>query len=221
MTRNRPSKVLVVGASRGIGLGLTRKLATRGCDVVASFRSQRPDAGIAQWLALDINDARSRARFVESERLSGLRQIVLSAGAMPKDVDLTLDPAAISNVFHTNAVSPVILAQELLERHRRTVEHIVFLGSIMGSIGLNEVGDHWIYRASKAALTSAARSFAVRNPDVLVTVVHPGWVKTDMGGEDAEIDVETSVNGLAEIILARPAQPPFVYCDYLGQVLRY
>ncbi|MGO7171177.1 SDR family NAD(P)-dependent oxidoreductase [Rhizobium leguminosarum] len=221
MTNSSSSTVLVVGASRGIGLALVHALSTQGYKVIATSRDGTPRSDNALWLPLELNDPNSRHRLVSSAGLAGVESVVVSAGVMPKDVDETLDKHAIADLFLTNAVSPIALGQELASVHESTIRHVLLLGSIMGSVALNSVGDHWLYRASKAALTSAARSFAVRNPNVRVTVAHPGWVKTEMGGEDADIEVDVSARGLSALVGSKPPHFGFSFCNYLGETIPY
>jgi NAD(P)-dependent dehydrogenase (short-subunit alcohol dehydrogenase family) len=215
------STVLVVGASRGVGLALVHSLSTQGYNVIATSRDGIQRSSDALWLPLELNDPQSRHSLVSSVQLAGVESVIVSAGVMPKDVDETLDKQAIVDLFLTNSASPVALGQELAKTHQSSLKHLMFLGSVMGSVELNSVGDHWLYRASKAALTSAARSLSVRNPNVRVTVAHPGWVKTDMGGEEADIEVEVSAEGLSALIQLKPADSSFTFCNYLGETIPY
>lgn len=214
------STVLVVGASRGIGLALVHALSTQGYNVIATSRDGSQRSSDALWLPLELNDPQSRHSLVSSAHLAGVEIVVVSAGVMPKDVDETLNKQTIVDLFLTNSVSPVALGQELAKTHQYSLKHLMFLGSVMGSVELNSVGDHWLYRASKAALTSAARSLSVQIPSVKVTVAHPGWVKTDMGGEEADIEVEVSAVGLSALICS-PADSSFTFCNYLGETIPY
>lgn len=221
MTTETHSKILVVGASRGIGLGLVKTLSGSGHPVVATSRDGAGPEPAAIWLRLDINDRVSRTKFTGDDRLIGTEHIVVSAGVMPKDIDDALDHDRIFDLFLTNAVSPIVLADELLRKHAATLRAVTVLGSIMGSVSLNHLGDHWLYRSSKAALTSAARSLSARHPQLIVTVAHPGWVRTDMGGADADIDVDVSVRGLLKLVTSVRESPNFLFCNYLGETISY
>lgn len=221
MGNDSPRKILVAGASRGIGLGLARALSFCGHEVIATSRNGDRNNKINVWLPLDINDKTSRMNLVADKRLAALEHVVISAGVMPKDIDETLDRDQVSNLFFTNAISPVAFVEDVLREHSRSVRGVTMLGSRMGSVSLNEIGDHWLYRSSKSALTSAARSLSIRHPNLIVTVVHPGWVRTEMGGEDADIDVDTSVRGLMSLILSDREEPSFLYCNYLGETIPY
>ena len=215
------STVLVVGASRGIGLALVNELSTQGYDVIATSRDGKPRTDNALWLPLELNDPLSREALVSNDQLAGIESVIVSAGVMQKDIDETLDRQAIIDLFLTNTVSPIALGQELVDEHRATIKGFMFLGSVMGSVALNSGGDHWLYRASKTALTSAARSLWVRNPGVGVSVLHPGWVKTDMGGEEADIEVDVSAKGLSALIASKSSSSSFVFCNYLGEPIPF
>jgi len=217
-------KYLIVGASRGIGLGLVRALSAREQIVVATSRNGESHASASGWLALDILDSDSRDIAIRAATLEGTTHVVVAAGIMPKTIDVTLEPPVIAEVFLTNSIAPIVFAEALAQRLAPRLQHIMFLGSRMGSVELNQKGDDWIYRASKAALNSAARSFYIRKcstKGIAVTGAHPGWVRTEMGGKNAEISVQTSVDGLLDVLDEPVSAGAFRYCDYLGNYLPY
>ncbi|MBV8591392.1 MAG: SDR family NAD(P)-dependent oxidoreductase [Acetobacteraceae bacterium] len=124
-------------------------------------------------------------------------------------------------MFYTNAVAPVRLARTLMDRMREPDAVIAFMTSIMGSVALNTEGGAELYRASKAALNSLTRSFAagLRGRPIAVLSFHPGWVRTDMGGEHAPLDVETSVRGIADVLERERGRPGHRFLDYTGHEL--
>ena len=86
----------------------------------------------------------------------------------------------------------------------------------------NSRGGYEIYRASKAALNTMLRSFAIRRGEGrTILAMVPGWVRTDMGGPNAPLDVETSVRGMADIIAARRGRPGAAFVDYKGTDLAW
>ncbi len=125
-----------------------------------------------------------------------------------------------AQVYLTNAVSPIRFAEAFLDR-LAPGGSIALMSSILGSVSLNESGGWETYRASKAALNTLARSFEIRHraEKISVLILHPGWVRTDMGGAEADIDVATSVTGLADVIEAQLGRPGAHYLDYRGETL--
>jgi NAD(P)-dependent dehydrogenase (short-subunit alcohol dehydrogenase family) len=123
---------------------------------------------------------------------------------------------AFINLMVTNALSPM----RVIEAFADLVAPdgiIAAMSSGLGSVTNNTRGGWEIYRASKASLNTMLRSFAVRRADGrTVLAVAPGWVRTDMGGPNAMLDVDTSVRGIVDMIAARRGQAGAAYVDYQG-----
>jgi NAD(P)-dependent dehydrogenase (short-subunit alcohol dehydrogenase family) len=148
--------------------------------------------------------------------------LFLNAGIMAgRGVGIGEVPDAdIATIFLTNAISPIRVADALLG----TVAPggmVAFMSSILGSIGTNDDGRAELYRASKAALNSLIRSFRARHStsDLTVLALHPGVVRTSMGGPGAPLDVETSVRGVADVIAARWGSGGQAFVDYQNRVI--
>ena len=224
-------KALIVGASRGLGLGLVEELARRGWEVMATVRdpdksgelNQLALGGKARIEELDVTDRPS------AERLKGLLAdeapfdlLFLNAGVgHPKGKTvLTATDDEAWNQFRTNAVGSARTAEILVDCVRRGGT-VAFMTSRLGSVE-DKTSDHAdLYSASKAALNSLTRSFVARHADKGLTVLslHPGWVRTDLGGDGAPIEVETSGRGLADIVEARRGSGGHVFLDYTGKTL--
>jgi len=211
---------LIIGASRGIGLGLTGELLRRGWSVTGTERTQ--SAGLAATGAAVISgvDITDRARLAAlAGELSGRKfdLIFLNAGIMAARGMAVGDIAdeEISRLMFTNAVAPVRAADALIGLAAPGAT-IAFMTSILGSIANNLDGRMELYRASKAALNSFSRSFAARHAAEGFTVLslHPGVVRTDMGGPSAPLDIETSVRGLADALERRAGTRTHVFVDY-------
>ncbi len=217
---------LIIGASRGLGLGLVREFTRRGWSVTGTVRSEAgrtaAEAAGATAAIADVTDLASIAALPATP----LDLLFINAGVSgPAHGDAGQATAAeVGALFLTNAVAPVAAARILLGRIAPGGV-LAFMTSIMGSVAGNERGDMELYRASKAALNSLTRGLAAKldpaQPGGPLTVLslHPGWVRTDMGGDSADLDVETSARGLVDVILARRGTPGSAFLDYSGAEL--
>lgn len=215
---------LIVGASRGIGLGLADELVARGWDVVATHRSPAPAlvATGARTQVCDIDDDGSVAALVAALGDARFDHVLINAGIMGNrgDTASTVTRDAMAQLMWTNAIAPVRAARRLLPLVTDGGS-IGFMTSILGSVAGRNHAHAELYSASKAALNSLTRGFTAQDVgkrNIAVLNLHPGWVKTDMGGDGADIDVATSVKGLADVIAA--ARPPGQrYLDYTGATI--
>ncbi|MEA1831119.1 SDR family oxidoreductase [Methylobacterium durans] len=228
MSENRKS-ALIVGASRGLGLGLAAAFAERGWHVTATQRSPSPGLGALASDAVrvetvDIDDdgaVRSLRERLGSQTFD-LIFVVAGVATQAHEPIHAVPRAVAAQVYLTNAVSPIRFAETFSDAlHPRGI--LALMSSILGSVALNEDGGWESYRASKAALNTYARSFEIRHraAGFGVLVLHPGWVRTEMGGADADIDVETSVAGLVSVIEGRLGREGIAYLDYRGETLAW
>jgi NAD(P)-dependent dehydrogenase (short-subunit alcohol dehydrogenase family) len=221
---------LVVGASRGIGLGLATRLLERGWRVTATVRNS------AQTPLQDLVERHGERLTVETvditepEQVSALHErvslstpldlVLVNAGTSHERWETVADvtTATFEHVMVTNALSPM----RFVERFHNLVPPtgtIAVMSSGQGSVTNNTRVTGWeIYRASKAALNQLMRSFAARHPDdprtLLLTT--PGWVQTDMGGADAPLSVEASTRGVIDVIEANAGRGGLRYLDHEG-----
>jgi NAD(P)-dependent dehydrogenase (short-subunit alcohol dehydrogenase family) len=216
--------VLVTGTNRGIGLEFVRQFAADGWRVLAGCR--RPDkADALKEVSGDItihpiDVARPDHIRDWAHRLRGQPIDILINNAGHGGDDEAADPELWAQVMRINVVGPFEMARSFrshLDAGERKM--IVNLTSRMGSIGDNREGGSYVYRSSKAALNAAMHSLAIDLKDKGVTVLlfHPGWVKTDMGGPDAMIDVETSVSGMRRKIEAAKLEDSGRFFNYDGK----
>jgi NAD(P)-dependent dehydrogenase (short-subunit alcohol dehydrogenase family) len=221
------STILLAGASRGLGLGLAHEYLARGWNVVATARAPANATGLAELHAahpdrlrietLDVADPASCASLADRLRGTALDVLFVVAGVSSYGREPIQDVpfAAAGQEFITNAVGPLHLAEALLPSVVAGGT-VVFMTSILGSIGSNAGGGTELYRASKAALNMLASCFALRHRSHPVVLMHPGWVRTEMGGPNAHIDVPTSAKGMADVIEQRRKSPGLIYLDYQG-----
>lgn len=226
---------LVVGASRGLGLGLAAELQRRGWDVVATVRDQAGERRlqalatapggeiIVEHVDINVDEAVAALR----RRLAGhlFDLVFVVAGIAPPErhdvARASRDEAA--EVFLTNAVAPIRLAQAFVDRVRDGTGIIAFMSSGLGSIADKTDSYADLYSASKAALNSLSRSFAagLGRRRITVLAVAPGWVRTDMGGPRASLGVEESVSGIVDVLEARAGTGHHGFVDYRGRAVAW
>ncbi|CCG06787.1 SDR family oxidoreductase [Pararhodospirillum photometricum] len=200
--------VLITGANRGLGLEFARQYKAAGWDVIATCRDPiGADAlgalGVEE-LALDV--AEPGAIPVFASRLEGrpLDLLVCNAGVYGGAQALTeVDIAAWEHTFRVNTIAPLKLTEALLPNLRLAPgAKAVYVSSLMASMTENTSGGEYIYRSSKAALNAVVKSLSLdlRADGITVAALHPGWVRTDMGGPNGMIDAPESVTGLRRVI---------------------
>lgn len=206
--------ILITGTNRGLGLEFVKQYLEAGQKVIATAR----DPGKASELqalrerypqqlslhALDVISADSRKRFANAIGDQPVHLLINNAGVHGGWGQLgKLDEDAWLKCLHINSIAPIkmveILRANLVNAEQATV---AILSSKMGSIADNTSGGSYIYRSSKAALNAAAKSLAVdlQGEKIKVVILHPGWVRTDMGGPNGLIDPPTSIGGMRRVL---------------------
>jgi NAD(P)-dependent dehydrogenase (short-subunit alcohol dehydrogenase family) len=230
-TQQEPRTVLLLGASRGIGLGLVEEYLGRGWRVIATQRSltvapalcelSAKAEGALTILTADVNRQDDIAAV--SRRLEGITLdllfVVAGVSDDPNQTAGQISTEEFNHLMVTNALSP-LRAIEQLAQHVRADGSIAVMSSALGSISANTSGGYETYRASKAALNMLLRSYAARaGGERSLLALMPGWVKTDMGGPDAQVEVTDSTAGLADTIAKHAGQPGLVFVDYQDKVI--
>ena len=213
--------VVVVGASRGIGRELVAQYAADGWAVFATVRT--PDgelgAGVTE-LRADVTDEASLAAAAAAVPDS-VDLLILNAGINVHDGALkTVDAAKWAEVMAVNALGP-LLASRAFAGKLRDGATVAALSSTLGSIGANSGGGLYSYRMSKAALNAGLKTLAIefKRRRIAIAALHPGWVKTAMGGAGAEVEIPDSVAGLRRVIAGLTPEATGVFLDYRGNAL--
>jgi NAD(P)-dependent dehydrogenase (short-subunit alcohol dehydrogenase family) len=223
---------LIVGASRGIGLGLVGEFERRGWEVTGTARDPAKASALTEVAdnsggrvkveTVDTADAKSVAALRDKLDGQTFDLIVVNAGVGgPQANPRTVSDEDFTQLFVTNSLAPVRFAEVFVKQVKPHTGVIGLMTSGLGSVEGASAGGMELYRASKAALNSFTRSFAARHKDAGVAVLslHPGWVKTDMGGPNAAIDVATSVKGLADVVERAQKDRKDGFFDYRGETL--
>ena len=219
--------VLVTGANRGIGLELVRQMRARGHQVIGTARKpeqamelKETGARVVQLDVTDSNSIRAMAQQLQGQRIDLL---INNAGMLGHNAQSfgETDFDQVIATFDVNSLGPMRVTQALLPNILAgSGKTVIQISSTMGSIA-NNSGGYYGYRASKAALNMLNKSLALELADQGITsvVIHPGWVQTRLGGENAAITVEDSVTGMVQVIAKLGPEDSGRFLDYQGEEL--
>lgn len=211
--------ILIVGASRGIGLGLAEEFKGRGWQVTGTERSKSDDLHALEDVTVATIDVTDPSTFsIDGE----FDAVIVNAGITGAEHQSSEKATAdeVAKVMMTNAFGPAHLGKALLPQIKKGGS-LSFMSSLMGSIE-DSSGGYELYRTSKTAQNMLAKGIAeqeAKERGVTVRSLHPGWVQTDMGGPNAKITVEESVKGLADVV--EQASGDYAYVDYTGKTLPF
>lgn len=223
--------ILLIGASRGLGLAMAEEFAKRDWTVVATVR------GSARTPLHELADAYKNRIEIETlditrpdqitalhDRLSGRNFDILfvNAGTVNRKDETVADITAeeFARVLVTNALSPMRVIEGLQDLVRDD-GLIGVMSSGQGSISDNTNGRHEVYRSSKSALNQLMRSYAARHADDrrALVLIAPGWIRTALGGPKAPFSVEESIPKVVDVIVAQQGKPGLAYLDRNGDTV--
>ena len=229
LTPSSEKRLLLIGASRGLGFALAEEYLKRGWHVAATERNRTTST-----LHDLLGSAKDRLE-IETVDINYPDQVTaLQARLASRKFDMLFVNAGVTNdggktipdvstdefvrVMITNALSPMRVI-EALQNLVLPSGTIGIMSSGRGSVANNDNGHEEVYRSSKAALNMFMRSFAARHADDprALLLMAPGWVRTDMGGPQARLSIEESIPKLADTIDAQAGKAGLQYLDYLGR----
>ena len=214
--------IFITGANRGLGLGLVKLYAKNGWDVIASCRN--PQSSIELKDLANKKNNNIKVYSLDVEDLNSIESLAKELQNIPIDVLLNVagyygksivsEPGGLQEFGDTdyddwlrivkiNIFAPMKICESFIQNiELGKQKKIITLSSIIGSIGGNDQGMMYAYRVSKAGVNAIMRSMALdlSSRGIIAIPLHPGWVRTDMGGPDADIDTETSVKGMKNVI---------------------
>ena len=225
--------ILVTGTSRGIGLEFVKQFNKLGWNILACCRN--PDQASELQALASANDNISLHPLDVSDEQS-IQQLSQQLGDSPVDILLNnagvyasgsnqlgqIDKSTWLKAIETNTIGPLLMAQSFLENlENGKLKKIATVSSKVGSIDDNRSGGGYAYRSSKSAVNQVMKSLSIDLADrgIKVITLHPGWVKTDMGGPNALIDTQESVSGMIEVLKDFSDQQSGSFLNYDGSVI--
>jgi NAD(P)-dependent dehydrogenase (short-subunit alcohol dehydrogenase family) len=215
-------KTLIIGASKGIGLEMVRQYGQAGVQVIATARSaegiNKIQALGAKALTLDVANPASvsgLARMLDGEKI----ELAIYVAGVYCEGDATASPsqAVFDNTMHANVLGAMQVIPQVAPLVEAAKGKFIFISSEMGCITETSSSFGWTYRVSKAALNMAVVAAQPDYPQALMQPLHPGWVRTDMGGSKAHLSVEESVTAMRSTIDGVNASQRGKFLNYDGR----
>ena len=227
------TNVLVTGANRGLGLGFVKNYLGKNVNVVSTTRDLKSSK---ELLAL-------KERFPNNLDIFQLDLLKEGAGNTlanflgDRPIDILINNAGVGStnqhlqavspkpwleVLKVNLIAPLMVTQSIIDNVKKgSDKKIYFLSSQLGSIADNTSGGMYIYRSSKTGLNQVVKSLSVDLKPQGITVVslHPGWVKTDMGGPNAPVSIDESIEGMTQVIHTTDIRDTGRFLNYDGKEL--
>ncbi len=217
---------LITGANRGIGLALVREFQKHGHDVIATAREPAASAELkatgAELHALDVSDAASIKALAEKLKGRALDFLINNAGLGDRADMPRLDYDRFEELLRVNTIAPIRVLDALTPNLAAGKQKVAAaLSSQLGSIENTNMGFGLAYRVSKAGLNMGLRTAAhtLAEKGITLLALHPGWVKTDMGGEAAPVLPADSAAGLYKVITTAGPAKELRFFDFEGKTL--
>jgi NAD(P)-dependent dehydrogenase (short-subunit alcohol dehydrogenase family) len=226
--------VLVTGSSRGLGLEFVRQYAAGGWTVLATCRN--PKKASALKSIADRSGGRVTLHAMDVAKFAQVDALAKSLKGTAVDVVINnaglgdsfggefgdVDYDAWEKLLRVNTMAVLKVASAFLPLLERGKEKkFVTISSALGSIGDNTAGGMYAYRSSKAGANAVTRSIAMdlKDKGIIAVSLHPGWVKTDMGGADAQVERDVSIAGMRKVIAGLTPRKSGSFFSYEGKAI--
>ena len=227
------TNILITGANRGLGLGFVKRYLEKKVNVICTTRRIPESEELLACKAQHPNNL----EILELDLLKEDAASSLAKLLKYKPIDILINNAGVGSsnqhfeavsskpwleVLKVNLIAPLLITQSIIDNVKKSsTKKIYFLSSQLGSIGENTSGGMYIYRSSKTGLNQIVKSLSVDLMKHKITVIslHPGWVKTDMGGPNAPISVDKSIDGMIRVIETTGIRDTGKFLNYDGREL--
>lgn len=218
--------VIITGASNGIGLQLTHVALKGNHNVLAVARHPEQATEL-----LTLKQHFDKLKIAPIDLLENDAEVKIKDNVQSwPQVDVIINNAGVyyddqslknfQDSFLINSIKPLFITRTLLDKLKLSKNpKSIQISSLMGSIGDNNSGHSYSYRASKAALNMIFKSFSIDHPWLLSLLIHPGWVKTKMGGEMAPLSAKESAEKIWDLILSSDMKQTGTFLNYKGEIL--
>jgi NAD(P)-dependent dehydrogenase (short-subunit alcohol dehydrogenase family) len=215
--------VLITGAARGLGLDFTKQYAAKGWKVHACAR--KPESlqlvkGDIHAHKLEVTDYKAVSALAAELKSEALDVLICNAGIAGREATVlgSIDPNTWRETFEVNALAPLKMAEAFVEHVAGSQQRkLIAISSRLGSIAMADNG-RYAYRASKTALNMEWKGLSIDlgGRGMICTVLHPGWVQTDMGGSSAPLTIDQSVPAMIKVIDGLTARHNGRFINYDG-----
>lgn len=214
----------LTGATRGVGLELARQLSKKGFEVIVGVRKSSKElekiSNVIVLEGLDYEDPQAIEKFFKKNKMPKLDLVILNAGAFIVSRFPELDFALLEKQMRINATAPLYITQHLLPFFKEGTK-LGLLSSLMASMTDNVKGGSYPYRMSKAALNAAGKSLSIdlKDQGVIVTLLHPGYVKTQMTDFKGKVMPDEAAAGILEVLEKSTLETTGQFVNYKGELL--
>lgn len=225
-------KAVITGASRGIGLELCSMFLENDHEVVALARNPNSSGGLnalrkefvdrIKILKCDVTNREEIHSVTEALSGQAIDVLVNNAGVFGS-TDESLQELSYEDLemcLQTNCVGPLMMTKAMLPNLKKAQNSkIANISSRMGSVADNSSGGYYAYRMSKSAVNMFSKGLSIDFPEIICLNIHPGWVRTEMGGRNATVATRESARGIYQLIVGATLEQSGKFLNYKGEEL--